>query len=341
MSGYPKKIAPNVWALGNLYFQTYLIRGEICALVEAGINCTAPQVLNQLKFIGVRPEEIEYLVVPHAHFDHTTGIPAFLRALPHLKVAASAKAAATLANPKLLKAFFAEVQPLAANLVSRGICLATEAAGDSATDSAADSSMNSAAGSAADSSMNSATDSATDSATATCDAPDAPERIPVVRIISEGDILDLGRDCRLHFTLTPGHSPCAIAAFLPGPQILFPTDCLGYPLGPNEVWPVYFAGYQDYLDSLERLSALESEILAGPHEMLLTGRSAIRRFCRISREAAENMAVQIRAQLRKGLTPEQVSEIFFRKVFRDGLALYSRQTIKVSTDYLVKRTPIQ
>ena len=88
--------------------------------------------------------------------------------------------------------------------------------------------------------------------------------IAVDRVITEGDKLDLGRGCVLQFSLLPGHSPCSMAAYLPSERVLFASDCGGYPISEDTIFPMYFAGYQDYVNSLQRLSDIEASVLAAP-----------------------------------------------------------------------------
>ncbi|MDY6972871.1 MAG: MBL fold metallo-hydrolase [Thermodesulfobacteriota bacterium] len=52
----------------------YLINfGEGAALVDAGCGRSLEKVLNNMKTCGVRPEQIDYLLITHCHYDHTGG----------------------------------------------------------------------------------------------------------------------------------------------------------------------------------------------------------------------------------------------------------------------------
>ncbi|MBN2126670.1 MAG: MBL fold metallo-hydrolase [Deltaproteobacteria bacterium] len=54
----------------------YLVRfGDRAALVDAGCGYRQDRLFNHIEECGVRPEQIEYLLVTHCHFDHTGGIP--------------------------------------------------------------------------------------------------------------------------------------------------------------------------------------------------------------------------------------------------------------------------
>ena len=46
------------------------------ALVDAGCGRALPRLLDNIRACGVAPEQIEYLLLTHCHFDHTGGAPA-------------------------------------------------------------------------------------------------------------------------------------------------------------------------------------------------------------------------------------------------------------------------
>jgi len=53
----------------------YLINfGGHAALVDAGCGHAHERLLRNLRECGVAPEEIEYLLITHCHFDHTGGV---------------------------------------------------------------------------------------------------------------------------------------------------------------------------------------------------------------------------------------------------------------------------
>jgi glyoxylase-like metal-dependent hydrolase (beta-lactamase superfamily II) len=49
-------------------------------LVDAGLRRAGRTILAALEGIGVRPEQVERVVLTHAHFDHTRGLPTLLAA---------------------------------------------------------------------------------------------------------------------------------------------------------------------------------------------------------------------------------------------------------------------
>src|SRR5665647_1686141 len=57
------------------------------ALVDAGCGGALPRLLDNIRACGVDPDQIEYLLLTHCHFDHTGGAQA-LREQLHFRIVA-------------------------------------------------------------------------------------------------------------------------------------------------------------------------------------------------------------------------------------------------------------
>ena len=51
------------------------------ALVDAGSGRALPRLLDNIRACGVDPDQIEYLLLTHCHFDHTGGAQALRQQL--------------------------------------------------------------------------------------------------------------------------------------------------------------------------------------------------------------------------------------------------------------------
>jgi len=293
---YPRRITECVYLVGNHFFRSYLVRGEVCALVEAGVTWSAPQVVKHLEELGIAPEELQYLIISHAHFDHVCGIPGLKKAFPNLRILASEAAARVLGKTKVLTGFFSEDADLEKNLRDKGQVMKAVS------------------------------------------KPEPPITIKVDMVITEGHKLDLGRGTILYFSLLPGHSPCSMSAYLPLEQVLFPADCGGYPISEDTIFPMYFAGYEDYVTGLKKLLNIEASVLAAPHELLLSGSREISCFFRQSMVSTVQLYEVILENYRIDRSQDQISQGLFQRFYRGGLANYSTGNIRVCTDLLVRRT---
>jgi len=288
---FPVRIAEGLYALGNPHFMTYLVAGEECALVELGVSATAPAVARQVADLGVEPDRIRYLVVPHAHYDHLGGIPYFLGSYPRARVVASPHAAEILSRPRVLEQFFRED-------AFTGEWLERHGAGRRAFSW----------------------------------LPGAVLRVD--HVVTDGDVLELGRGYSLNFLAAPGHSPCSLAVYLPVAGVLLVSDSLGFHLGPGENFPLFFQSYRVYMDTIARLSGLGAGTVGLAHENILRGEAA-REYFALARQSAENLYDLIVDRWREGR--EALLEELFHRYYRAGLVVYSPANIRFCLGLLLRR----
>jgi len=80
----------------------YLLNEERRALVDSGPTTSADAVLGGIKKIGIRPEDIDYIIVTHVHLDHAGGAGVLLGSMPKAQVIVHYKGARHLVNPARL-----------------------------------------------------------------------------------------------------------------------------------------------------------------------------------------------------------------------------------------------
>jgi glyoxylase-like metal-dependent hydrolase (beta-lactamase superfamily II) len=81
---------------------SYLVRGEALALIETGTALTVPHTLAGLEALGVRAEEVEYILCTHIHMDHAGGAGYLAAALPRAKVYIHSMTGGHLVDPSKL-----------------------------------------------------------------------------------------------------------------------------------------------------------------------------------------------------------------------------------------------
>jgi glyoxylase-like metal-dependent hydrolase (beta-lactamase superfamily II) len=57
---------------------SYVIRGEVTALIDPGHSHHVPNLLQQMESDGISPDEINIVLLTHCHPDHFEGLEAFL-----------------------------------------------------------------------------------------------------------------------------------------------------------------------------------------------------------------------------------------------------------------------
>lgn len=71
----------------------YLLDEERKALVDSGPPSSANVVLDGIRKVGVRPEDINYIIVTHVHVDHAGGAGVLLKDMPQAQVVVHHKGA--------------------------------------------------------------------------------------------------------------------------------------------------------------------------------------------------------------------------------------------------------
>jgi len=77
----------------------YLLNEEKKALVDSGPPSSASVVLDGIRQVGIKPEDINYIVVTHVHLDHSGGAGVLLEHMPQAQVVVHHKGARYLVEP--------------------------------------------------------------------------------------------------------------------------------------------------------------------------------------------------------------------------------------------------
>jgi 2-aminobenzoylacetyl-CoA thioesterase len=167
-----------------------------------------------------------------------------------------------------------------------------------------------------------------------------PERAPISALhfpeahigIEHRHEIDLGGvqlDCRL----VAGHSPGHIVVHIPALSALAPSDAIGFHYPARGILPIFLTDYQGYIQTLDRLAALDPEILCMAHQGPLTGPVVAEVFI-TARRAAGEMLDRIAAH--RG-DDALLADSLFRECYRDEFTIYSEENIRSVSSLLVRR----
>jgi len=95
-------------------------------------------------------------------------------------------------------------------------------------------------------------------------------------LLRDGDKFDLGGiTCEIYET--PGHTRDCLSYFIPELGALFPGEIVGVPdwQTGNEIQVEFLSSYDDYLESIGKLTKLEPELIGMAHGWYFTGEDAI------------------------------------------------------------------
>ena len=103
-----KEIAKNIYLIDDQLYSipklgcVYLIKEEKKALIDTGPATSADTVLDGIREVGVKPEDINYLIVTHIHLDHAGGAGVLVKKMPQAQVVVHHKGAGHLVEPAKL-----------------------------------------------------------------------------------------------------------------------------------------------------------------------------------------------------------------------------------------------
>ena len=60
-----------------------IVEGDRVALVDPGTNSSVPLILDALAAKGLRPEQVDYVILTHIHLDHAGGSGLLMQELPN------------------------------------------------------------------------------------------------------------------------------------------------------------------------------------------------------------------------------------------------------------------
>lgn len=155
-------------------------------------------------------------------------------------------------------------------------------------------------------------------------------------ILEDGDILKIEAGCTLEIIAAPGHSPCSMAAYMPEDRVLFISDVAGFQISDQEIFPIFFQGYEMYMDSIRRMRGYPARLVAIPHETIWSG-DDIPAFYERALQAAQQAFRSIRDMSEAGVEHEQMVKTLFEHYYRGDLRIYTPENINLCVNLLIKR----
>ena len=110
--------------------------------------------------------------------------------------------------------------------------------------------------------------------------------------LKEGDRVELENGSHFQVFETPGHTRDCLSYFFPDPGVLVAGEAAGVPEG-DFIHSVFLANYEDYINSIQKLSTIGAEALCIAHVGILAGREHIAKYLTASRAAAEGYRTKI------------------------------------------------
>jgi len=275
----PVEIIDNLWMLGTNLYPLYLLKGrQGGTIVEGGTGAMGPILREQLAQLGIAADFVRQVIVTHAHPDHVMAVPLFREMFPGVTVIASATAAKTLQAEKAVAFFCKADDMLTGALIQSGVVGEQHRR-----------------------------------------PPLASNQIPVDRVVKEGDRIDIDVDeaVALEVLETPGHSDCSLSFYDAARRVLIISDATGYYVPQHDTWwPNYFSDYGAYVRSIERLAALDAEVLCLSHNAVIRGADDVRDYFRRALEVTRAYHERIVADTKAGKSAEEIAAALGAEVYQ-------------------------
>lgn len=163
------------------------------------------------------------------------------------------------------------------------------------------------------------------------------DRIDIDLVVGEGDVLEIEPGLTLEILDAPGHSVCSIAAYVPSEQVMLASDAVGFVASTGVMPPIFFQGYDLYVDTIRRLMTYPTKVLGGAHGDVVTGDEVGRLYQR-SLESAERVAAMVDEMLQSGVSEEDLTSRLYNQYIQDGLSLYPKEMMMAVMNLIIKRS---
>jgi glyoxylase-like metal-dependent hydrolase (beta-lactamase superfamily II) len=161
----------------------------------------------------------------------------------------------------------------------------------------------------------------------------APPFLDNCLIARDGDETDLGGRT-LRFVGATGHSPGKVVVYVPEVKALMLSDSLGFRFPGRGVMPLFFTGYENYIQTLDRLQGLNPSIVGPAHQGPIVGRPEVVAAFNESKRAAGDLWTRIRNDTRDA---DEIAADLFREFYKDELCMYTEENIMNCCRLVVRR----
>lgn len=102
------QLTENVYQFSTLVSSHFLIVGEEVALIDTGIGALQDKLYADLEKFLESPEQLSYVLLTHAHFDHLGALPYLKKKIPGLKLCVSKQTAELLNDKNFVTSLYEE-----------------------------------------------------------------------------------------------------------------------------------------------------------------------------------------------------------------------------------------
>jgi len=161
---------------------------------------------------------------------------------------------------------------------------------------------------------------------------------PLDITVQEGSVLDLGKEVKMKFLEIPGHSPDCVGAFLEEEGLLFCSDGAGFYTPPDFFRPNYWYRLDEAEKSLDKMRAIDPEILCRGHYGAMIGKDLARKHLQMNRQSIENFKAFVLEKINGGWSVEEIAQDVTVRFSKGFLELFPAEENYRLWKLLIQRT---
>jgi glyoxylase-like metal-dependent hydrolase (beta-lactamase superfamily II) len=161
---------------------------------------------------------------------------------------------------------------------------------------------------------------------------------PLDITVEEGSVLDLGKGVKMKFFEIPGHSPDCVGAFLEDEGLLFCSDGAGFYTPPDFFRPNYWYRLDDAEKSLDKMNAVDPNILCRGHYGAMIGKDLARKHLQRNRQSIEDFKAFVLEKIDRGWSVEEITKDVTVRFSKGFLELFPAEENQRLWKLLIQRT---
>lgn len=165
-----------------------------------------------------------------------------------------------------------------------------------------------------------------------------PTFFPLEITVHEGSVLDLGKGMKMKFFEIPGHSADCLAAFLEEEELLFCSDGAGFYTPPDFFRPNYWYRLDEAEKSLDKMKAIDPEILCRGHYGAMIGKDLARKHLQMNRQSIKDFKAYVLEKINGGYSVEEITQDVTVRFSKGFLELFPAEENYRLWKLLIQRT---
>jgi glyoxylase-like metal-dependent hydrolase (beta-lactamase superfamily II) len=157
-----------------------------------------------------------------------------------------------------------------------------------------------------------------------------------VHAVGENEIIELSGGRSIEVFETPGHTRCSISFLLKPENILFPGDAAGVVEKSGAIKPLFLSSYSLYEQSLKKLTAINADILALPHNTAIQGEKKVREFLKDSMLETQKLKQEILAALQSTKDFAMIAENILSREYTSPTIMGPKEALLINVAAMVK-----